>query len=76
MAGIRSTSILSGAPIAELSPLRLAHGAMAIVGDAAQLISPMTGRGYLTSEEDARELSHELAKLKSDEPIANALARY
>lgn len=74
--GIRSASILSGAPIAEFSPLRLAHGAMAIVGDAAHVISPMTGRGYLTGVDDARVLSHELAKLKSDEPIATALARY
>lgn len=76
VAGIRSISILSGAPIAEFNPLRLAHGAMAIVGDAAHVISPMTGRGYLTGVDDARVLSHELARLKSDEPIANALAQY
>lgn len=74
--GILSTDILSGAPIAEFSPLRLANGAMAIVGDAAHVISPMTGRGYLTGVDDARVLSHELAKLNPDEPIATALGRY
>ena len=76
MAGVRSTEVLSGAPIAEYMPPRLAHGALAIVGDAAHVVSPMTGRGYLTGVEDATLLAGTLADRPAEEPIAAALARY
>ncbi|MBU9209012.1 FAD-dependent monooxygenase [Burkholderia multivorans] len=75
-AGVRSTEVLSGAPIAEYMPSRLALGALAIVGDAAHVVSPMTGRGYLTGVEDAALLAGMLADRPAEEPIAAALARY
>jgi 2-polyprenyl-6-methoxyphenol hydroxylase-like FAD-dependent oxidoreductase len=74
--GVRSTDALSGAPIAEYKPERLAHGALAIVGDAAHVVSPMTGRGFATAVEDAAALSRMLANRRPNEPVSAALARY
>ncbi|WP_316546296.1 FAD-dependent monooxygenase [Klebsiella oxytoca] len=76
VAGVRSPTILSGAPIAEFKPPRLVRGALAMIGDAAHVVSPMTGRGYLTGVEDAMVLAQELAKRKPDVPLSAALARY
>ncbi|HEE4993849.1 TPA: FAD-dependent monooxygenase [Klebsiella pneumoniae] len=76
VAGVSSTGVLSGAPISEYRPSRLARGALAVVGDAAHVVSPMTGRGYLTGVEDAAVLARILACRESSEPIATALARY
>jgi 2-polyprenyl-6-methoxyphenol hydroxylase-like FAD-dependent oxidoreductase len=75
-AGVRSTGALSGAPIAEYRPDRLATGALAIVGDAAHVVSPMTGRGFATGVEDAAVLAGLLADRHADDPVAAALARY
>jgi 2-polyprenyl-6-methoxyphenol hydroxylase-like FAD-dependent oxidoreductase len=75
-AGVRSPSALSGASIAEYRPERLARGALAIVGDAAHSVSPMTGRGFAASVGDASVLAQLLAKRREDEPVANTLARY
>lgn len=75
-AGVRSTDSLSGAPIAEYQPERLARGALAIVGDAAHVVSPMTGRGFATGVEDAQVLAQMLADRHVTEPISAALARY
>jgi 2-polyprenyl-6-methoxyphenol hydroxylase-like FAD-dependent oxidoreductase len=74
--GVRSTDALSGAPIAEYQPDRLARGTLAIVGDAAHIVSPMTGRGFATGVEDAAVLAKMLADRGEDELIAAALARY
>jgi 2-polyprenyl-6-methoxyphenol hydroxylase-like FAD-dependent oxidoreductase len=74
--GVRSTDVLSGAPIAEYRPERLARGALAIVGDAAHVVSPMTGRGFATGVEDAAVLARLLAGRRADEPVSAALARY
>jgi 2-polyprenyl-6-methoxyphenol hydroxylase-like FAD-dependent oxidoreductase len=74
--GVGSTDTLSGAPIAEYKPERLARGALAIVGDAAHVVSPMTGRGFATGVEDAAVLAQLLADRRADEPVAVALARY
>ena len=70
------TDTLSGAPIAEYKPERLARGTLAIVGDAAHVVSPMTGRGFATGVEDAAVLAKMLASRRADEPIAAALALY
>lgn len=75
-AGVRSADVLSGAPIAEYKPERLARGALAIVGDAAHVVSPMTGRGFATGVEDAAVLAQLLADREGNEPVAAALARY
>lgn len=74
--GIRSTDVLSGAPIAEYEPSRLSAGRLAIVGDAAHVVSPMTGRGFATGVEDAAVLSRLLADQHVGEPVSAALARY
>jgi 2-polyprenyl-6-methoxyphenol hydroxylase-like FAD-dependent oxidoreductase len=74
--GVRSTAALSGAPIAEYAPERLARGAVAIVGDAAHVVSPMTGRGFAAGLADALVLSKLLSRQGEDEPVAPALAQY
>lgn len=74
--GIRSTDVLSGAPIAEYEPSRLSAGRLAIVGDAAHVVSPMTGRGFATGVEDAAVLSRLLADQHVGEPVSAPLARY
>lgn len=74
--GLRSNDILSGAPIAEYSPERLARGVLAILGDAAHVVSPMTGRGFKTGVEDAATLSHMLATMDNSDTLAAVLARY
>lgn len=71
-AGLASAG-LSGAPIAEYKPAHLARGALAIVGDAAHVMSPMTGSGYATAVDDAAILARLLAG--ADTP-ATALAQY
>jgi 2-polyprenyl-6-methoxyphenol hydroxylase-like FAD-dependent oxidoreductase len=74
--GVRSVDVLSGAPIAEYKPQCLARGALAIIGDAAHVVSPMTGRGFLTGVEDAAVLARMLAERGADEAVATVLARY
>lgn len=74
--GVRSVEALTGAPIAEYQPGRLAHGSLAIVGDAAHVVTPMTGSGFATGVEDAAVLARMLANRSADEPVAAALARY
>jgi 2-polyprenyl-6-methoxyphenol hydroxylase-like FAD-dependent oxidoreductase len=74
--GVRSTAALSGAPIAEYAPVRLARGAVAIVGDAAHVVSPMTGRGFAAGVADALVLSEMLSRQGEDEPVAPALVQY
>ncbi|WP_157627574.1 salicylate hydroxylase [Burkholderia gladioli] len=43
--GIRAPNAMHGAPIAEYRPERLVAGPLAIIGDAAHGVSPMTGSG-------------------------------
>lgn len=75
-AGVRSPDALSGAPIAEYRPERLAAGPLAIVGDAAHVVTPMTGSGYATGVDDAAVLAALLASNPAEEPVFAALARY
>jgi 2-polyprenyl-6-methoxyphenol hydroxylase-like FAD-dependent oxidoreductase len=49
---------------------------LAIVGDAAHAVSPMTGRGYLTGVDDALALSQKPGDRTPDEQISATLARY
>lgn len=76
LAGIRSPNTLSGSPIAEYLPQRLARGNMAIIGDAAHVITPMTGRGLLSGMEDASTVAYLLARRSPGETFATVLARY
>ncbi|WP_051215322.1 FAD-dependent monooxygenase [Granulicoccus phenolivorans] len=46
-----------GTPITEYLPERLVRGRMVLVGDAAHVPTPMTGRGFATSLDDAAALA-------------------
>jgi 2-polyprenyl-6-methoxyphenol hydroxylase-like FAD-dependent oxidoreductase len=74
--GVQSKEVLSGSPIAEYQPVRLAKGRLAIIGDAAHAVSPMTGSGFASSVEDAATLSRMLAELSANESVADTLAQY
>ncbi|KAA1004902.1 salicylate hydroxylase [Paraburkholderia panacisoli] len=74
--GVRSADALSGSPIAEYKPERLARGALAIIGDAAHVVSPMTGQGFATGVEDAAMLAKMLADRRTNEPVSTTLAHY
>jgi 2-polyprenyl-6-methoxyphenol hydroxylase-like FAD-dependent oxidoreductase len=74
--GIHSAQSLSGAPIAEYRPTRLALGRLAVVGDAAHSMSPMTGSGYAAGVEDATVLATLLAERAPDTHVAQVLAHY
>ena len=74
--GVRSPGTMRGAPIAEYRPERLVSGPLAIVGDAAHVLSPMTGSGYATGVEDAATLSTMLSQADGAEPLPELLIRY
>ncbi len=44
-------------PVAEFSPLRLCRGRLAIIGDAAHVVSPVTGKGFVHGMLDAEKLA-------------------
>ncbi|QSY97947.1 FAD-dependent monooxygenase (plasmid) [Rhizobium bangladeshense] len=73
--GVRS-GFMRGAPIAEYKPERLARGPMAIIGEAAHVLSPMTGSGYATGVEDAAILSEMLAQFDQSKPLSAVLEAY
>ncbi|WP_423199763.1 MULTISPECIES: FAD-dependent monooxygenase [unclassified Cupriavidus] len=74
--GVRSPDAMRGAPIAEYRPDRLARGRLAIVGDAAHVLSPMTGSGYASGVEDAFYLSELLSKADPALPMDVLLKQY
>lgn len=74
--GVRLPNAMRGAPIAEYRPERLASGPVAIIGDAAHVLSPMTGSGYASGVEDAALLSTLLSQADRSEPLAALLKRY
>ena len=49
-----------GTPVAEYVPDRLVRGRVALVGDAAHVPNPMTGRGFAESLTDAESLGNSL----------------
>jgi 2-polyprenyl-6-methoxyphenol hydroxylase-like FAD-dependent oxidoreductase len=74
--GVQSKEALSGSPIAEYQPVRLAKGRLAIIGDAAHTVSPMTGSGFASAVEDAAALARLLADSSDGKSVKDALARY
>lgn len=74
--GVRAPQTMRGAPITEYRPERLALGPLAIIGDAAHGVSPMTGAGYATGAEDAAILSDMLSKRAAAETLPALLKRY
>lgn len=67
---------LTGAPIAEYLPLRMAKGGLALLGDAAHSVSPMTGSGFASAVEDAVMLANCLTHRNPAEPLSVALQAY
>ncbi len=62
-----------GTPISEYVPEKLIKGRMAILGDAAHVMTPMTGSGFNSALDDASILADNLRETKS---IEEALASY
>jgi len=69
---------LFGTPICEYLPDLVHRNRLAILGDAAHVASPMTGRGFVTGVGDAHELARQLAGIKANDPdgYTDALQRY
>ena len=65
-----------GTPVAEYMPERLVRGRVCLVGDAAHVPSPMTGRGFAASAQDALALAEALEREMSANDVADALGRY
>ncbi len=65
-------------PVAEYLPEHLCGGRLAILGDAAHIVSPMTGRGFVAGILDAEALADCLANepggVRGD--VSSALKRY
>ena len=68
--------VVIGTPIGEYMPRRLSCGRVCLVGDAAHVPSPMTGRGFDASALDALALADALQKASACPNIADALLRY
>jgi 2-polyprenyl-6-methoxyphenol hydroxylase-like FAD-dependent oxidoreductase len=62
-----------GTPITEYVPDRIAHGRLALVGDAAHVPTPMTGMGFDASLQDAEALAQCLASAQS---VAEGMREY
>lgn len=69
---IENKTIL-GTPISEYIPAKLVKGRMVILGDAAHVMTPMTGSGFNSALDDASILADYLEEEKS---IEEALALY
>ncbi len=66
---------VTGIPIAEYVPERLAAGRLAIVGNAAHVPTPMTGNGFAASLDDAAVLADACSGVPSAE-LPAALLEY
>lgn len=79
VASLRANLVL-GTPITEYVPTRLVDGRIAIVGDAAYVATPMTGRGYTEALDDAETLADAIARARRSHTTvditADALHRY
>jgi 2-polyprenyl-6-methoxyphenol hydroxylase-like FAD-dependent oxidoreductase len=65
-----------GTPVAEYLPDRLVRGRLALVGDAAHVPTPMTGRGFAASLQDALDLAEVMAGGMHEPGVVAALRRY
>ncbi|WP_265183376.1 FAD-dependent monooxygenase [Pseudomonas putida] len=62
--------------MAEYKSEQLVRGNLAILGDAAHVIWPMTGRGLLTGMEDASILAQLLETRNPKDSFASVLSSY
>jgi 2-polyprenyl-6-methoxyphenol hydroxylase-like FAD-dependent oxidoreductase len=65
-----------GTPIAEYVPTRLVTGRVALIGDAAHVLSPMTGSGFHYSLLDVLSLRQALSGIAGGEAVAPALTQF
>jgi 2-polyprenyl-6-methoxyphenol hydroxylase-like FAD-dependent oxidoreductase len=65
-----------GVPIAEYVPDRLVNGRLALVGDAAHVLTPMTGSGFGASLYDAEAIAESVAAGVHRSAMAKALRGY
>jgi len=72
--GVRAPDVMRGAPIGEYRPERLVRGPLAIIGDAAHMLSPMTGSGYASGVGDAAVLADMLSRRDSSEALPGGRA--
>lgn len=66
---------VTGTPVGEYLPDRLARGRIAIIGDAAHVSTPMTGRGFTQALDGVEVLVEELAG-RAAGGVVDALAAY
>ncbi|NKY17908.1 FAD-dependent monooxygenase [Tsukamurella spumae] len=66
--GVADPAVLSGSPISEYLPERMARGSIAIIGDAAHSVSPMTGGGYASAMDDGAVLASLLQQRDGESP--------
>ena len=71
-------SAVFATPVAEYYPNRLCRGRLAVIGDAAHVVSPITGKGFAAGLLDAETLAKSLKDCRvRNEPDASwALQRY
>lgn len=69
------TRTVMGIPIAEYVPDRLVNGRIALVGDAAHVVSPITASGFNSSLEDAASIAECLTDDSSGN-LEKALLKY
>lgn len=70
------TRNLTGIPIAEYVPDTLVRGRIALVGDAAHVLTPLTAKGFNSSLEDAAILAECVSKAMQGTALADALLEY
>ncbi|KKI91874.1 hypothetical protein WQ54_12145 [Bacillus sp. SA1-12] len=70
------TRNLTGIPIAEYVPDSLVRGRIALVGDAAHVLTPLTAKGFNSSLEDAATLAECVAKAIEGTTVSDALLEY
>lgn len=73
-ASIRDRQFI-GTPVAEYLPTRLANGSVALVGDAAHVVSPVTGAGFHHGMLDVQALIHALNSNRAN-GVTGALEQY
>jgi 2-polyprenyl-6-methoxyphenol hydroxylase-like FAD-dependent oxidoreductase len=64
-----------GTPISEYLPPRLVRGPVALVGDAAHVVSPITGAGFHHGLLDVQALTTAL-RTKADQSVNDSLSHY
>jgi 2-polyprenyl-6-methoxyphenol hydroxylase-like FAD-dependent oxidoreductase len=67
------TRTLTGLPIAEYVPDRLVNGRIALAGDAAHVVTPITAMGFNASLQDAATLAE---CFSAEEDVPEALLKY